>query len=377
MVKSVFELALYIELNLFAFSILLVLLLFTRSKTNRLLFDQKLFITLIVSNAILLIFDTLMVVFDGMGGQGYRILLYISTFVYYIFNTLISMFWYMYIHYYIYRNKPALMKQLSYISIPFFIVCILTVLSLFGNYAFYIDSNNIYHRGRYFILITILSYLYIVFSYILLFIKRRSMKRKEFLTLLLFAIPAIIGGVIQVIIYGITLLWICTTLSLMIIYINIQNTQLYKDYLTDLYNRRQLDNYMRAKINNSNTRRIVGYMIDIDSFKKINDVYGHDIGDLALKITAQVLRDTFSQNDFIARYGGDEFVVITDINDGEDPYEYIDKINYNLTSLNSKKDLAFKIGLSIGCSIQVPGETLTDFFRRMDKMMYINKAKTR
>ena len=193
MVKSVFELALYIELNLFAFSILLVLLLFTRSKTNRLLFDQKLFITLIVSNAILLIFDTLMVVFDGMGGQGYRILLYISTFVYYIFNTLISMFWYMYIHYYIYRNKPALMKQLSYISIPFFIVCILTVLSLFGNYAFYIDSNNIYHRGRYFILITILSFLYIVFSYILLFIKRKKYEKKRISHIATFCYTTIIG----------------------------------------------------------------------------------------------------------------------------------------------------------------------------------------
>ncbi len=121
---------------------------------------------------------------------------------------------------------------------------------------------------------------------------------------------------------------VCATLSLLIIYINIQNTQLYKDYLTDLYNRRQFDNYIRAKINSSNNKRIAGFMIDIDSFKKINDVYGHDYGDTALKSTAKILRDTFSDNDFIARYGGDEFVVVVELNDDDDPYEFIDKVNY-------------------------------------------------
>jgi diguanylate cyclase (GGDEF)-like protein len=203
------------------------------------------------------------------------------------------------------------------------------------------------------------------------------MKKRELLTLMLFAIPAIIGGIIQVLIYGISLLWICATLSLLVIYVNIQNTQLYKDYLTDLYNRRQFDNYIRAKINSNSPKRIVGYMIDIDSFKKINDIYGHDNGDNALKCTARILRDTFSDNDFIARYGGDEFVVVAELDDEENPYEYIDKLNYNLDNFNAKQELPFQIGISIGYSIHIPNETLTDFFRKMDKMMYINKAKTR
>lgn len=375
--RSVFALTLYIELNLFAFAIMMVLLLFTKSKKNRLLLDQKLFVTMVVSNASLLILDTAMVLLDGVQGQSFRMLFYASTFLYYVFNTLICLFWYLYIHYYIYRNKSMLKKQIPFISIPFIIVFILSVLSLFGNFAFDIDSANVYHRGKYFFVMTIVCFMYVAFAYILLFVKRKSMKKRELLTLMLFAIPAIIGGIIQVLIYGISLLWICATLSLLVIYVNIQNTQLYKDYLTDLYNRRQFDNYIRAKINSNSPKRIVGYMIDIDSFKKINDIYGHDNGDNALKCTARILRDTFSDNDFIARYGGDEFVVVAELDDEENPYEYIDKLNYNLDNFNAKQELPFQIGISIGYSIHIPNETLTDFFRKMDKMMYINKAKTR
>ena len=374
--RAAFASTLYIELNLFAVSIMLVLLIFIRTKKSRLLLDQKLFITMVISNIFLLVLDSAMVLLDGVPGQYSRIFLYISTFLYYIFNTLICLFWYLYVHYYIYRNKNALKKQILPISIPFLAVFVMAIISLFSDVIFYVDVDNIYHRGRYFLVMVLICFLYIAYAYILLIIKRKMINKREFLSLALFIVPAVIGGVIQILVYGITLMWICATLSLLIIYINIQNGQLYKDYLTDLYNRRQFDNYIRAKINSSN-KKIAGLMIDIDSFKKINDLYGHDNGDLALKYTAQILRETFSEKDFIARYGGDEFVVVIEVSDEEEPYEYIDKINYGFEKFNSTKELPFKITASVGYGIHVSNETVTDFFRKMDKMMYINKNKSK
>ncbi|HPJ76181.1 MAG TPA: GGDEF domain-containing protein [Clostridia bacterium] len=374
--RAAFASTLYIELNLFAVSIMLVLLIFIRSKKSRLLLDQKLFITMVISNIFLLVLDSAMVLLDGVPGQYARIFMYISTFLYYIFNTLICLFWYLYVHYFIYRNKVALKKQIFTIGVPFFAVAIMAIISLFADVIYYIDADNIYHRGRYFLVMVLICFLYIAYAYILLIVKRKMINKREFLSLALFIVPAVIGGVIQILVYGITLLWICATLSLLIIYINIQNGQLYKDYLTDLYNRRQFDNYIRAKINSSN-KKIAGLMIDIDSFKKINDLYGHDNGDLALKYTAQILRETFSEKDFIARYGGDEFVVVIEVSDEEEPYEYIDKINYGFEKFNSTKELPFKITASVGYGIHVSNETVTDFFRKMDKMMYINKNKSK
>lgn len=375
--RAIFASTLYIELNLFAVAIMFVLLLFIRGKKSRLLLDQRLFITMVICNIFLLVLDSAMVLLDGVPGQYARTFLYISTFLYYIFNTLICLFWYLYVHYYIYRNKDALKKQILPISIPFLAVFIMTIVSLFADVIFYVDAGNIYHRGRYFLVMALICFLYIGYAYVLLIAKRKMINKREFLSLALFIVPAVIGGIVQILVYGITLLWICATLSLLIIYINIQNGQLYKDYLTDLYNRRQFDNYIRAKINSSNNKKIAGLMIDIDSFKKINDLYGHDNGDLALKYTAQILRDTFNEKDFIARYGGDEFVVVVEVSDEEEPYEYIDKINYGFEKFNSTQELPFRITASVGYGIHVPNETVTDFFRKMDKMMYINKNKCR
>ncbi len=85
-----------------------------------------------------------------------------------------------------------------------------------------------------------------------------------------------------------------------------------KDSLTGLYNRRFLDEYVeklapqvvRQKTN------IAIMMIDMDYFKKVNDNYGHDIGDLVLKELSTVLSDNIREADLTVRYGGEEFIVI-------------------------------------------------------------------
>ena len=54
-------------------------------------------------------------------------------------------------------------------------------------------------------------------------------------------------------------------------------------------------------------------MIDIDHFKKINDDFGHTVGDKALKDAVQIFRNALRRDDFIARFGGDEFLILIDV----------------------------------------------------------------
>lgn len=77
------------------------------------------------------------------------------------------------------------------------------------------------------------------------------------------------------------------------------------DFLTGLYNRRYFYEYYS---NRSNFEQISILYVDLDCFKAINDTYGHQIGDEALKISSKVLQELFP-NDLIARLGGDEFLV--------------------------------------------------------------------
>ncbi|MBW2185124.1 MAG: diguanylate cyclase [Deltaproteobacteria bacterium] len=82
----------------------------------------------------------------------------------------------------------------------------------------------------------------------------------------------------------------------------------YRDFLTGLYNRRYF--FERATVLFKQHQQICVAMIDIDFFKKVNDTYGHDVGDIALKHVASTLLDSLSQAYLVARFGGEEFCVL-------------------------------------------------------------------
>lgn len=85
-----------------------------------------------------------------------------------------------------------------------------------------------------------------------------------------------------------------------------------KDGLTGLYNRRYFEEQLQKEISRSQRDGTPMALIiaDIDHFKRVNDAYGHDTGDLALRAVAQSLRETVRNIDVVCRYGGEEFGII-------------------------------------------------------------------
>lgn len=81
------------------------------------------------------------------------------------------------------------------------------------------------------------------------------------------------------------------------------------DVLTGLYNRAELERCVESFFSSSAKQNSVFFMLDIDDFKRINDLYGHDCGDTAIQTVAAKLKVLFSDNDIICRMGGDEFSV--------------------------------------------------------------------
>ena len=117
--------------------------------------------------------------------------------------------------------------------------------------------------------------------------------------------------------------------------------------------------------------------IDMDKMKDINDDYGHDIGDNALKEASRILRTSFREGDIISRYGGDEFIVfVSSIKD--DVVENIkDRIESSTRKFNENDNSKYKLGLTIGHAKYSSDEkeSLQQVINRADKDMYLNKME--
>jgi diguanylate cyclase (GGDEF)-like protein len=164
---------------------------------------------------------------------------------------------------------------------------------------------------------------------------------------------------------------------LMFIYFNIQNARLSADYLTGISNRRDIDSYLALLIKDvSSGPSFSGIFMDIDDFKNINDRYGHIVGDEALRVTADLLKRSMRKDDFIARFGGDEFIIIAPRLEKEAELKITaQRIIMNFEEYNRIGTLPFDLTLSMGSAVYKKGSGLTpaQFIKKLDDLMYENK----
>lgn len=162
-------------------------------------------------------------------------------------------------------------------------------------------------------------------------------------------------------------------------YINNSNEYAHKAYtdkLTGLYNRQKFElDYNNFFNNIHNKGKIALIIFDIDFFKHVNDKYGHHIGDNILQQFATVAKSTLRQNDFLYRWGGEEFIVILFNDDLALVGLIADKIRTEIEKTNFQT--VGKVTGSFGVSIFCEGDTMESLFKRADDNLYISKNQGR
>jgi diguanylate cyclase (GGDEF)-like protein len=134
------------------------------------------------------------------------------------------------------------------------------------------------------------------------------------------------------------------------------------DALTGAYNRRKF--FEDA----NKVKGINGLiMLDLDKFKKINDTYGHHMGDKVLKAFADEVRKNIRREDFFARIGGEEFVIIFKNLNEKDTIELANKIRKRIENLTINK---IKFTVSIGATVYKENEDIYEALKRADKALY-------
>ncbi|AYV38244.1 GGDEF domain-containing protein [Aeromonas veronii] len=158
--------------------------------------------------------------------------------------------------------------------------------------------------------------------------------------------------------------------------LTIQKHKLFLDSLTQVHNRAALDERLEQEY-----KRWLRYrtplcmaIIDIDHFKNINDNYGHMAGDKALKVVAKALQSALRDTDFIARFGGEEFVVLLPNINPDKFQKPLETLRQTIKSIPFRfRDAKVEITISIGATLFKDGDNPSDVFERADKALYHSK----
>ncbi len=186
--------------------------------------------------------------------------------------------------------------------------------------------------------------------------------------------PAI-AAFIQVLYFGIFILWPMMAVSVVLTYIFLETISTSKDYLTGLINRKRMDDYLDFLLRVNKPFILV--MIDLDHFKMINDTYGHLSGDGALKLFSEALKHHFRQEK-IGRYAGDEFILILENLEYRDLENKVAIIRREMLTSKQNKDIPYLVDFSYGAYQRTIGDDIsyTKIINTVDQLMYLNKANS-
>ncbi len=151
----------------------------------------------------------------------------------------------------------------------------------------------------------------------------------------------------------------------------------YYDNLTGVSNRTLFFNLAEKMLENAkrNNNEMCLLFLDIDKFKFINDNYGHEAGDKVIVKVAEILKEAIRNNDIVARYGGDEFLVLLSQIKSHDDYKtvisrIVNNKNNNITLEGNEIEISLSIGISF---FPNDGDTIDKLLTKADKEMYIAK----
>jgi diguanylate cyclase (GGDEF)-like protein len=146
------------------------------------------------------------------------------------------------------------------------------------------------------------------------------------------------------------------------------------DPLTGLLNRRSLEDEVRTLTRDDRAFALV--LADLDNFKALNDMHGHDAGDRALRIFARILRDTLREGDLLCRYGGEEFLLVLPGLTADEAASAFDRVRLEIDTAAAGGQMPL-FTVSAGVVDTDDGATLSELVTIADRCLMQAKADGR
>ncbi len=368
--------AIYIA-NGTALLLLLSILLSSKRPLRYGLPDEKVFYAMVILNIAQCLIETVVFLIDGNMAYGYRTLSIVLNTILFINNIIFAFAWTIYLDYKLFADIKRIKRIHPFVAIPAVLTIIGCLINLVTPVFFMVDKFNIYQRTDLFIVPYAVTYSYLAYGVILIYLYRKKADKYLFLPVILFMIPIMIGSLLQFFFYGYSLVWLGVSIGMISLFINVQNESTYVDTLSGLFNRQHLNNILLTYGKKRDTAGIpAGIMLDIDRFKSINDEFGHLVGDDAISKAGKILRRAVGDKGLSCRYGGDEFIILMYVNSQKEILDMIESIKTQAALFNESNKEPYAINFSFGYSTyDSKHESVDDFLKKIDASMYKDKKR--
>ena len=159
------------------------------------------------------------------------------------------------------------------------------------------------------------------------------------------------------------------------------------DALTGFYNKRQLEERTKQEVSGAKRKNkpLCAIMIDIDFFKKVNDTYGHAVGDIVLKTVAHIIKSQLRDYDIAGRYGGEEFTILLPFTTIAEARMVAERLRFAVEKklidiskvVPDMQEKNINVTISSGVHQLQPGEDENELIQKADKALYEAKANGR
>lgn len=372
------EVASWITLNFFT-SFLLVLLLIFQNKSSRLQKGRK-YSAILKCTLVLLLSESI-----GRIGETYPndflIFAQIGYFIIFLLDPVDILFAVYYMDCWMDdgNKKPRATFRIAFeiFAVTNFVLVFLA--TVFKTKWFYYFEDSVYYRGEFFYPRAILLMIFICLLVVYAIAFRNNIMSEYKQAVLFLPAFAFIGSVLQVFLAELDTTYAGISLGCLILFFFYQSRDVNVDYLSGLLNRRGLDIKMQDMVKNaaSTGRDFTAVMIDIDNFKEINDSLGHDAGDKAIKVVADILVDIFGENAYIGRFGGDEFCIVVEEASKYEVSKKIDILHTHVAKASRKH--GWPNGVDVSCGFEeyyhASGMSAKEFQQIIDRLMYNEKQR--
>ena len=300
--------------------------------------------------------------------------------LYFTVNVVFGYIWCLYVIYRMFGSPRRVRRYAKIICAPVVVALVSIWTTPFTGWVFSISDQNVYTRESLWIIPAVATIAYVVFGIGYVYSNKKKINKYMIMPIALIMTPIFVGMFVQWLLPGTAIIAMVITISLVGFYATTQSESAYIDRLSGVYNRRYLDDYLTGLNENEKYRKsgktITGVMLDMDKFKQINDNFGHHVGDDAIAQVGSILRDNLGKMNFAARYGGDEFIIITPMLDNDSIEVLMKKLTDVANERNASGDYPYELSFSYGyAQFTVGKEKDSDgFMKRMDDNMYEYKV---